>query len=367
MSATALAAGSSEPEAAYRTLGKTGLKVSTLGIGCSNISDPMVLEQAVDLGVNLFDTARTSNGGNAERIIGAAFKGKRDKVIIGTKSAVRDPQGALRQLETSLAELGTDYIDIWYLHSKNSPGAITEELMAIQQEAKKAGKIRFAGISFHLNMPEVLRHLVKLGRADVALVSYNFTMEPDIGEAIQEARDSGLGIITMKAMAGGYARIEQGDKLYGQDPVKLTARLKRPGAMAAALKWVRRNESVDSTIVGITDSEELAEDIRAISEPFREEDSQLLASQLEMIRPLYCRMCGACGGVCEKGVRVADTLRCLTYADGYGQFAMARENYLRLPSASRRISCSGCSSCTIKCPNGVDVRARLIKARQLLA
>ena len=69
---------------------------------------------------------------------------------------------------------------------------------------------------------------------------------------------------TMKAMAGGYARIKRGDKLYGQDPDKLTARLKQQGAMAAALKWIRKNESVDSTIVGMTDFEELAEDVRSV-------------------------------------------------------------------------------------------------------
>ena len=265
MPGAALAAGSSESQVGRRALGKTGLEVSTLGLGCSNVSDPVVIERALDLGVNLLDTARSSRGGSAERMIGAALKRKRDKVILATKSGARDPSAALQELDTSLKELDTDYVDVWYLHSKSSPKAITEDLMGVQQEAKKACKIRFAGVSFHANMPGVLHHLVKLGRMDVALVSYNFTMEPDVGEAIREARKSGLGIITMKAMAGGYARIKRGDKLYGQDPTKLTARLKQPGAMAAALKWVRKNEWVDSTIVGMTDFEELDEDIRAIS------------------------------------------------------------------------------------------------------
>jgi LSD1 subclass zinc finger protein len=123
---------------------------------------------------------------------------------------------------------------------------------------------------------------------------------------------------------------------------------------------------VDSAVVGITDFDELAEDIRAISEPFREEDTKLLARQLEMIRPLYCRMCGACGGVCDKGVHVADTLRCLTYADGYGQVALARERYLQLPDGARKIRCADCSVCSVNCPNGVSVRSRLIKAQELL-
>ncbi len=117
-------------------------------------------------------------------------------------------------------------------------------------------------------------------------------MRQNVLEAIREARKSGPGIAAMKAMAGGYARIERGDKLYGQGPLKLTAGLKQPGAMACPLKWVRRNEAVDTAIVGMMDFDELAEHIRAISEPFREEDAN-------------CRMWGASGGVCDKGVHVA--------------------------------------------------------------
>ena len=75
----------------------------------------------------------------------------------------------------------------------------------------------------------------------------------------------------------------------------------------------------------------------------------------------------ACAGVCEKGVRVADELRYLTYAEGYGQFAMARERFLNQPAEARDIECKDCSACTVQCPNGVNVRARLERAQELLA
>lgn len=355
------------PKIEYRTLGKTGLKISSLGFGCMLASDPVVLERAVDVGINHFDTARVYQNGNNERMVGAALKGKRDKVILSSKCRTTTKRDALRELDTSLSELGTDHLDIWYLHTKSHPEEVTDDLLEAQQLAKRAGKIRFAGISFHFNMPQMLPHVIKLGQTDVALASYNFTMEPEVGEAIRAARKTGLGVVAMKVMGGGYARIRRGDRLYGQDPDKLTARLKEPGAMLAALKWVLRNEAVDTAIIGITDFDELDEDLRAMSEPFGEEDATVLAQQLEMIRPLYCRMCGACGGVCEKGVRVADALRCLTYAEGYGQFAMARERFLQLPAEARNVHCDDCATCTVNCPNGVDVRTRLIRARELLA
>jgi len=93
-----------------------------------------------------------------------------------------------------------------------------------------------------------------------------------------------------------------------------------------------------------------------MSERFRPDDERLLAAHLERIRPLYCRLCGTCGGVCEKGVRVAGALPCLTYADGYGQFALARQSFLAVGSAPAAL-CRTFVACSVRCPNGVDVRA----------
>jgi hypothetical protein len=78
-------------------------------------------------------------------------------------------------------------------------------------------------------------------------------------------------------------------------------------------------------------------------------------------------MCGACSGVCDKGVPVPDMLRFLSYAEGYGQFAMARERFLELPDQVRAIRCGDCDSCSVDCPNGVRVRERVGRAQELFA
>ena len=78
-------------------------------------------------------------------------------------------------------------------------------------------------------------------------------------------------------------------------------------------------------------------------------------------------MCGTCGGVCDKGVPVPDMLRIMTYAEGYGNFALARERFLELPENVRGIRCGDCSSCSIACPNGVQIRDRLGRAQDLFA
>ncbi|MGC4051848.1 MAG: aldo/keto reductase [Paludibaculum sp.] len=140
----ALAASSSapaaEPKLTYRTLGKTGLKVTALSFGCMTTTDASVIERAADTGIVHFDTARSYQNGNNERMVGAALKSRRAKVVISSKSGGKTAQAALADLDTSLRELGTDYLDIWYLHMKNDPAEVTEELLEAQRAAKKAGK-----------------------------------------------------------------------------------------------------------------------------------------------------------------------------------------------------------------------------------
>ncbi len=353
----------------YGVLGKTGLKVSRLGIGGNVASDPSVLLLAYDLGVNLFDTARSYNSGNSERVLGSLFgKDKRKNVLLQTKSTARTKDEALRDLETSLRDLATDYIDIWHLHGRNTPAEVNDGLFEAQRLAKQQGKIRFAGVSMHFTMKEMIPYLVKLGQTDVILTSYNFSMPPEMEmeKHIAAARAAGIGIVAMKTMAGGFARIQRGDRLYTDNPQALTARLKQPGAMPAALKWALRNKNVDTAIVAVTDREQLEENVAATPATFTDSDRKLLAAQLDFIRPLYCRMCGECAGRCPQGLPVGDMLRILSYADGYGDLPLARERFRELPERVRRVRCSDCVSCAVECPNGVRVASRLRKAQQLL-
>lgn len=376
--------GQATPESAkltHRTLGKTGLKVTPLAFGCMTTSDPSVITRAADIGINHFDTARGYQQGNNERMVGAALKEVRQKVTISSKSPAKTKEQALADLDTSLRELGTDYLDIWYLHMKNEPEQVTEDLLEAQRIAKQSGKIRFAGVSTHFNMDKMLAHLAKLGQTDVVLTTYNFAMrsvdaamnqnpdapKTDMTEAIRSGRKAGLGIVAMKVMAGGVNRVLRADRIYGANPQELSKRLSQPGVPVAAIRWALKNESVDTAIVCMTDHDQLDENLRAMAEPYTEKDENLLTTQLAGINSSYCRMCGSCGGACDKGVPVPDVLRFLTYAEGYGQFALARERFLEMPEPARQARCSECTSCSFKCAYGVAVRDRLTHAQEMLA
>jgi uncharacterized protein len=346
------------PALTYRPLGKTGLKPTSVGFGCMVTSDQSVVEKAADLGINYFDTARGYQQGNNERMVGAALKSKRKSLIISTKTMSRTKEEALQHIDTSLKELGTDYVDIWHLHMKDNPADLTDGLLEAQQIAKKAGKARFLGVSTH-QLPNIVAAVIeKAPHFDVILSQYNFSMDAaKMDAAIESAAKAGLGIIAMKVMMGGsrMARGPQGGIL------------KREGAMLAALKWVLKNPNVSTTIPSITDMDQLDENIRAFSEPFSDSDQKTLTAHLNDIRPLYCSMCYNCSGKCPKGVPVADMLRYLAYAQGYGEFQLGRENFLSLPAEVRNVRCKDCSDCAIQCPNGVKVAQRLAVAQELFA
>ncbi len=333
-----------------------------MGFGCMVTSDPVVIAQAVEAGVNLFDTARVYQGGNNERMVGAALKGKRQNLILSSKTIASTKDAALSNLETSLKELQTDYLDIWYLHAKNKPADITDELLEAQRIAKQQGKIRFAGISTHVGHRALIPAVIKSGKFDVLLASYNFTMGQTIDDLLEQTRAAGIGVVAMKVFAGGYKPIP----VVPNDP-GVIQKLHREGAMLAALKWAMKSKHVDTTIPSITDLDQLDEDLRSMSTPFTPADEQVLSAQLEFLRPRYCRMCNSCAGVCAQGLPVADVLRFLMYAEGYGQFPMARENFLALPDEMRNVRCGDCADCTVKCANGVQVRDRLQRAQELFA
>ena len=343
----------------YRTLGRTQLKVATVGFGCMITSDPSVIKRAADIGINYFDTARVYQQGNNERMVGAALKHKRKQIVLSTKSVAGDKDGLLKDLDTSLKELGTDYVDVWYLHAKNAPGDIRDDMIEAQQLAKKQGKIRFAGVSTHTGQQALLTWMAQKAAFDVALVAYNFSMDRTMDDAIERAAKAGIGIVGMKVMAGGFRRMKSSDALY--------EKLSREGAMLSALKWTIKNQNVTTTIPSMTDMDQLEENLKAMSTPFSATDQKLIASHRDFIRPLYCNMCGDCEGTCAKGLPVAEVLRGLMYAEGYRNFALGREHFLQIAGNNLSVRCDECDQCTVKCPHGVHVTQRMQRAQELFA
>jgi aryl-alcohol dehydrogenase-like predicted oxidoreductase len=206
----------------YRTLGKTGLRVSTVGLGTmvhAGHFGPMkdseslgAIETALDLGVNFIDTSDAYGAGYSETLLGNALKGKRDKVILATKGGnvmvgpnkgkrIFEPDYISRILDESLKRLQTDYIDLYQLHNPTvdviEKGAVWEVL----ERAKQAGKIRHYGVS--INTMEEGVAAVKDGRAETIQVEYNLLAQEPAETIFPLAEQANVGIIARVPLKRG--------------------------------------------------------------------------------------------------------------------------------------------------------------------
>ena len=345
------------PKVVYRTLGKTDLKPSGVGYGIGYVPPTDVVARALDMGVNYFDTARDYK--DSERIFSGVIKGRqRDKIIIATKSPSYKKDQILLDLDTSLKELGTDYVDIWHLHARDTPASIPDGALEAMQIAKKSGKARYLGFSCHKPYAMV-DFLIKSKVFDVMQMTYSYPIGGRLrNDAVDKLNKAGIGVIAMKvvvAVSGlNLANFSGKPKATGEGPL-------------AGIKWVLTNPGIGTTVPHMDTIPQLEMNFRAMSEPYTAADEQLLYVLNEQIRPNYCRMCGDCDEKCPKGIPVADVLRFLAYHDFCGNYHQAAMSFKGLSKEIRDVRCSDCSDCAIKCPNGVHVQDRLIRAQNLLA
>ena len=350
----ALEAVQGTPQVAYRTLGNTGLKVSGVGYGIGFVPVPEVVARAIDMGINYYDTAR--DYGDSEKIFSGVIKGKRDKIIIATKSPSRKKADILKDLDTSLQALGTDHVDIWHLHARDTPAAIPDEAVEAMRLCKQSGKARFIGFSCH-DTNNMADFAIK-NKFDVVQTTYSFAIGSYYrDQAIAKLHAAGIGVIAMKvvvALSGLHLKgFDNPPHSTGEGPL-------------AGIKWVLNNPAIGTTVPFMQKISELEMNFRAMSEPYTPADEKMIYVRNEQIRPFYCRMCYQCKGQCPKGMPVTDALRSLAYHDFGGNYHQAAVSFRDLTKDVRDVQCGDCSYCSVQCPNGVHVQERMIRAQELL-
>jgi aryl-alcohol dehydrogenase-like predicted oxidoreductase len=348
---SSLAKTEKSPSLNYRTLGKTGLKVTTVSMGVMNCSDAAVVLRAYDLGINFYDTADCYMWGHNEEMVGKVFQGKRDKVCIQTKVHPNEEKKMRASVERSLRRLKTDYIDVLVWHGHSHPEEVSDpNLYEFMTKMKKEGKVRFTGFSAHSRMASLLREAAKSNYHDVALVSYNFTHSKDLKEAVALAAKSGMGIVAMKTQAGGYRK----GKMEGLSPHQ------------AALKYVLMDQNVSATVPGVTTIEEIEECAAVMGTSFSKRNLDELKQYQSFLEGRICTMCGGCSGECPYGVSHTDLLRVVMYHDGYQDDSLVRQALGERGTLQNLQRCSECSSCSVICRRGLDIQAQIRLAQQLL-
>ncbi len=202
-----------------RRLGRTGLEVTVFGFGC--IKFPKIsakqaeeaLERAIDLGVNFLDTAR--GYGDSEKKIGPVLKRRREEVYVATKTGNRTAKGAMKELETSLKNLQTDYLDLYQAHwvcnneeldKVLGPGGTLETL----RKAKEQGKIRHFGITMHRHRAAI-RRAIESDLFETIMLAWNPLDEEGVDDLIALAHARDMGVIIMKPLSGGVLVSPKGD------------------------------------------------------------------------------------------------------------------------------------------------------------
>ncbi len=311
------------------TLGKTGITVVQNAFGAlpiQRVSKEMavkLLRKAYDGGMRYFDTARAYS--DSEEKLGEAFDGMREKVFIATKTAAKTPEGFWRDLETSLKNLRSDYIDVYQFHCvqqcyKPGDGTGMYECMV---EAKKQGKIRHIGVTAH--KIGIAKECAESGLYETMQFPFSYLSGKQELELVEICKKQNMGFICMKALAGGLINNSR-----------------------AAMAYMTQFDNV-LPIWGIQKEEELDEWLSFMDNtPVMDEElSTFIDKEQKELSGDFCRGCGYCMP-CPQGITINQCARMSlmlrrapseNWLSEYWQKEMAKIE-----------TCLHCNACASKCP-----------------
>jgi predicted aldo/keto reductase-like oxidoreductase len=366
----------------YRTLGGTGLDVSTVSFGAiklPNVSEEQAcaaLHRALDLGINFIDTARGYR--DSEHKIGLVLRERRNECYIATKTTARDADGAMRDLETSLRELQTERLDVWQLHNVMDRGLweqVTQPDGALPaaKRARAEGIVDHIGISIHRSL-YVMHEAILSGEFETILLLYNPLDEEGVAAngILDLAHKHGLGVIIMKALSGGGLALPLGDKERDEkyhasggewfDPI-----------VRGSLRYVLSHPAVDVVIPGMRFVREVEEnvpvgDMPSLTDAERDELIQAIGRRQGTYKYKQdCLRCGYCLSVCPQDIQIPQVFHA-AYAHRHytrGTRYIGLEIYRSLEVSPEE--CIECETCVAECPAGIPIPQRLKEAVELFA
>ena len=327
----------------YRVLGKTGLKISRVGLGGIPIQridaegTKQLVHQLMDAGVNYIDTARGYTV--SEQYLGYALEGIRDKFVLATKSMARTKEAMAKDIDISLGNLKTDYIDLYQVHNPNmaqleqvlAEGGALEALM----EAKEQGKIGHIGLTAH--SAEVFEKALELPWVETIMFPYNIVETQ--GEAlIKKCAEKNIGFVDMKPLAGGA--IEDA---------------------ALAVRFLVSTPDVTVVIPGMADPKEVEVNLAAAEStaPLSAEEQEKVKQVREVLGTQFCRRCNYCAP-CAVGIQIPSVFLFQGYLDRYGLADWAKDRYGAM--AVKASACIQCGACEPRCPYGLPIRQMMKEA-----
>jgi len=326
-------------------LGKTGLRVTRLGFGGIPIQrinadgTKNLLKAFREAGLNYIDTARGYTV--SESYIGKALEGYRQDFILATKSMARTYEAMKADIEKSLSNLHTDYIDLYQVHNPNM--AQLEQVLgeggALKAlfEAKNEGKIGHIGLTAH--SASVALKACELDWVETMMFPWNI-VENQGEEILKKCAEKNIAFIDMKPLAGGA--IEDG---------------------RLALRFAASDPRVTVIIPGMAEFSELQVNLDAVydASPLSEKEQQDIEVVRKTLGNNFCRRCNYCAP-CTVGISIPNVFLFAGYLERYGLTGWAKERYATLPKKAS--DCVGCGVCETRCPYQLPIRDMLKKAAQ---
>lgn len=325
----------------YKRLGKTDLKVSVVGFGGIPIQKismdeaKVLIHGAQESGINFIDTARGYTV--SEEYIGNALRDRRDKWIIATKSMARSCKAMAADIQVSLKNLQTDYIDLYQIHNIkeiNSYNQVLSEDGALYalQDAKKKGLIGHIGITAH--SLDMLKLAVESGYFETIMYPYNI-IENQADEVFKRAKELDLGVIAMKPMAGGA--LTDG---------------------TIAMKYILNNSDITTAIPGMASLREVHQNVKASEGDITLTDEELLLCKKirKEMGQTFCRRCGYCAP-CPQGIDIPFCFIVRAYYEKYDLKDWAIDRYKSMNAHAEK--CVECGICESRCPYNLPIRSML--------
>ncbi len=313
----------------YNKVGRTGLKVSAMGMGTMNFGDQVneadaikIMDMAFEKGINLFDTADSYTGGKSEEIVGKALKNKRHAVVLATKVANKQGPGPndlglsrkhiIRAVEESLRRLNTEYIDIYYAHKPDYTTPIEETLRAFDNLVQQ-GKVRYIACTnisaWQLVKAIGVSNQYNLARFDCIQAPYNLIVRDIESELLPCCTSEGVGIMGYNPLGAGFLTgkydsskapapntrlsLKKGyyDRYWTPANFQAVARLKKIADAHSrslaqfSLAWVLSNPLLSSTLIGASSMKQLEENIGAMELKLTAEETKACDEVWRELRP----------------------------------------------------------------------------------
>ncbi len=331
----------------YTILGKTGLRISRVGLGGIPIQrtdareTKDVIHACMEKGINFIDTARGYTV--SESYLGEALEDCRDAFVIASKSMARTREAMARDIDTSLANLRTDHIELYQIHNIKSDedfntvfgeGGAYEALC----EAVEQGKIGHIGATAHSK--DALSRLIHEFGDKIETVMFPYNIVENQGEALmREAKEKGIGFIAMKPLAGGNL-----------DDASL------------AMRYVLANECCTVAIPGMGNVSEVMQNASAAdAPPLTEEEKEKCAEIARTLGETFCRRCGYCMP-CTQGINIPSAFLFANYLRNYGLADWAKARYAAMGKTAK--DCIECGVCETRCPYELPIRKMMQKVKK---